>query len=149
MTFLGPPVRDTGIGVYQVIIIGVDRRRGYHLTNLTAQKARLELTAVREDIWLNESPVVLVAGASRTYTITYEGVAAVTSPSAIAYKDSTDVSGTVFPAGSITASGATVTLKPLTGLLGGEVYVIAITATADGNLDVRKLKVLAVEPSDE
>ena len=130
MTFLGPPAKDTGgesvVGGITPIGIRPGVIRNRYVTNLTAQKRLMELTAVRTDIWLNESPVVMVAGASRTYTITYEGVASVSAPSAIAYKDSTDVSATVFPAGSITASGAAVTLKPLTGLLGGEVYLSLI-----------------------
>lgn len=147
--FIGPPRHDTGTsrGLPGSNQIGITLTRNRIF--LTAQKKMTELTAVRNDIWLNESPVTVVAGATRTYTVTYEGASSVSSPSAIAYKDGTDVSATVFPSGSITASGTTVTMKPLTALSGGEVYVIAITATVDGNTDVRKLKVIAANPSDE
>jgi len=160
MTFLGPPLKDTGPGGIKpggigstggIGVIGiVGTRLTKFVSNLTAQRARLELLAVREDIWLNESPVSVVAGDTRTWTVTWEGAAAVSSPSAVAYQDAAPATSTVFPSGSITASGATVTLKPFVAPTpGGEVYVVAITATVDGNTQVKKLKINVANPADE
>lgn len=160
--FLGPPVRDTGGpantggGATGVGGIRPENITTYppaslklNTTYLTAPRAALELMAVNDSIWVLESPIVMVAGESKTFTITYEDAAAVSSPSALAYKDGTDVTSTLFPAGSITASGVTVTLKPLTGLIGGDVYVINVTATVDGSTVIKKIKIIAADPKDE
>ena len=156
MTFLGPPVKDTGPGSGKGIkpIGGLGTFPGVRLTryvlNLTAARAVLELLAVREDVWLNESPVSVVAGDTRTYTVTFEGAVSVSSPSAVCYQDGSLVTSTVFPSGSITASGQTVTLKPFVAPTpGGEVYVVVLTATVDGNTQVKKLKVNVINPADE
>ncbi len=156
MTFLGPPAKDTGPGGGLGISPGILPRtfpppQGQKFVNaLTAQRAVLELLAVREDVWLNESPVSVVAGDTRTYTVTFEGATSVSSPSAVAYQDGSLVTSTVFPSGSITASGATVTLKPFVAPTpGGETYVVDLTATVDGNTQVKKLKINVINPADE
>lgn len=96
-----------------------------------------------------ESPVVQGERETITYACTFLGAKSVSSPSAVAYRSRTSQTGTVFPAGSITASGNVVTLKPLKNLVGGIRYVIAVTATVDGNTLVRKFEVIGHADSME
>lgn len=108
------------------------------LPALTVSRLTIRLTAMQRDPYVLESPRYLVEGDLPTYTVTYEGALAVTSPSAKIYKDETDTTSTNFPAGSASASGNVVTLPTLAALVGGERYVIALTATVDGQVTVRK-----------
>ena len=100
------------------------------------------------DTWVVESPVDAIEGESLTFTITYEGATTVSSPTAAAYRNKTTVTSTVFPTNTPTASGNVVTLSPATGLLHGQ-YVIAVTATVDGNTEVRKVQVRVGRANDE
>ena len=113
---------------------------------LTALRPLKELTALPNTPLVQESPVILVAGETRTFTVVFQGVTAVTSPSAIVYKGGADVSSTVMPSGSASASGNTATLKPLTALTAGETYVVAVTATCDGDTRIVKFVVFAADP---
>ena len=93
-----------------------------------------------KDIWLEESPIHLVEGATPTYTITFPWASAVTgTPTLEVYKDgsSTDSSAT-YMTGSVTVSGNTLTWKAFQALVPGK-YVLVINATVDGVLDVWKL----------
>jgi hypothetical protein len=78
--------------------------------------------------------------------VIFQGVTTVTSPSAKVYKNGTEVTSTIMPAGSATASGNTATLKPVTALTGGEYYVVAVTATCDGDTRVVKFVIFAADP---
>ena len=100
------------------------------------------------EVWVVESPVYATEGESLTYTITYEGATTVSSPSALAYRNKTAVTSTVFPTNTPTASGNVVTLSPLTGLLHGN-YIVSVTATVDGNTEVRKLMVIVGRDEEE
>ena len=100
------------------------------------------------DTWLIESPIDAIEGESLTFTITYEGATTCSSPTALAYRNKTSVTATVFPTNTPTASGNVVTLSPLTGMLHGN-YVVAVTATVDGNVQVRKFQVRVGRDEDE
>jgi hypothetical protein len=115
---------------------------------LTAAPPTRELNAMRDDVYLLESPLTLVAGTSRTLSVVFQRVTAVSSPVATVYKDGSDVTATVMPAGSASVAGNVATLKPLTALIGGEEYVLALSVTADGDTDVKKLIIKAVAPGE-
>lgn len=106
---------------------------------ITVNRPTLRLTAMRRDPWVLESPYYATAGESLPFTFTYEGASSVTDPVAAAYKDETTVTSTVFPTNSPSVSANVVTLSTATGLVGGERYVIAVTAVVDGATLIRKL----------
>lgn len=85
-----------------------------------------------------DSPIYLVEGVTETFTCIYWG--ATSTASAVAYKRKKDVSSTVFPSGSVSTSGSTVILKPMTALTYGT-YIVAVTATVGGSVKVKKFKV--------
>lgn len=109
--------------------------------NMTVTGPFLRLTAMKSDPYLLESPYPTVAGESLPLTVTYDQATSVSSPSVTAYKNRADVTNTLFPTNTPTASGNVVTLSTLTGMVGGNTYVIAISATVDGATIIRKLVV--------
>ena len=151
IAFGGPPVsdgnrRDTDTGP-------PPRGRGRPIA-LTAPDRAVNLTSLggsnsMNTTWIMESPLAMVEGESITYTVTYLGAASVSSPTTKAYKDGTDVTTTVFPTNAPSASGNVVTLSPVTGLVGGQTYIVALTATVDARTEIRKLKILAVSDEGE
>ena len=98
-------------------------------------------------IWrLNEpdilgSPIWQFEGETVTYTVTVEGTSAPSSPSATVYKNGTDVTSTVMPSGSHTASGQVITMKPVTALVAGSDYSIMLQATVGGSTELRRMVV--------
>lgn len=92
---------------------------------------------------LRDSPIELIEGAKRTYVLQYPWADTVTSPSVAAYKGTTLYTSTAFPTGAASASGTNVTLPELvvTDGDGGKKYSIVVTATVDGDTDVRKFVV--------
>ena len=97
-----------------------------------------------------ESPLQLVEGASITFVCTYaDGTTVSGTPTAVAYKKKTAVTTTVFPTGSVTASGNVVTLKPATGFIGGNKYIIAVTAVVDSITLVHKFQINAAKDESE
>lgn len=100
----------------------------------------MNVTFLQSKPWAAESPIAVVEGESITFTCTFWGD--VSNVSAVAYRNNTEVTSTVFPAGSISTSDSNATLKPATGLVGGARYVIAITATVGGDTYVRKIELI-------
>lgn len=97
--------------------------------------------AKSKDIWLEESPMYLVEGATPTITVTFPWASTITgTPTVEMYKDgsSTDTAATYMPSGSVSTSGNSLTSKALAVLVPGK-YVIVFNATVDGILDVWKL----------
>lgn len=113
--------------------------------------ARVPASNRLELIWrLNEpeilgSPIWALPGETVTLTITVEGTNAPSSPSATVYKGRSDVTSTVMPSGSHTASGQVITLKPATAMVAGSDYAFIIQATVGGNTEQRKLIVQCVD----
>jgi len=102
---------------------------------------------VQDQVFAIESPIHAVEGSTFTITCTYWG--AVTSPTAAIYRNGTEVTSTVMPSGSHTASGSVATLKPLTALVGGAKYVIDVTGTVGGDVWVKKIEMTVGRKSDE
>jgi len=103
------------------------------------------------DILLIESPESMIEGTKMTYSVTFQGAGSVSSVTGVAYKDGTDISSTVFPSGSTSASGNVATLKELVAgdNDGGKIYVVIIGAVVDSNTEKRKLIVNIVKASAE
>lgn len=104
------------------------------------------LNFVASKDFANESPVRVVEGVTDTPSCTYWDT--VTSVTAVAYKRKKVVTSTVFPSGSISTSGKTATLKPMTSLTYGS-YVVAVTGTVGGNVVVKKFQVNVAKDEDE
>ena len=94
-----------------------------------------------------ESPLRVIEGSTRTLACTFWG--AVTSPTAKVYRRRADVTATVMPSGSHTASGSVATLKPLTALVGGARYIVAVTGTVSGSVWVKKVEIIVGRDEDE
>lgn len=103
------------------------------------------------EIWVDESPIELVAGAEPTYTITFTGATTVSATAATheIYKNGggSDLSTTLL-SGSLSASGNVLTLKKLTNLAGGNTYTNSIKCTVDGVVEVRKFDVVVQKSKD-
>ena len=101
----------------------------------------INLNATQSGAWLVESPLVSVAGETTTYSVTYLGSSSVSSVTGTVYQNKSDVTSTIMPSGSTSASGNVATLKPITAMTGGKKYVITVTATVDGNVVVKKFMI--------
>ena len=99
--------------------------------------------------WILESPLKQGELAIIPWTITWPWattVGAATKTVAVYKKGTTtDVAGTVMPAGSHTAAGNQLTMKPLKLLAGGEKYIVSITIDVDGITDEYFLEVYALK----
>lgn len=103
-------------------------------------------------IWVLESPVTQVEGEAIAYSIEYLGATAVSSPTLVVYMNGTDVTTAVCISGdSNTASGTTVTMKKITAKSGdgGHRYIAVVSATVDGNTEIRKLEIYVMPASEE
>ena len=99
-----------------------------------------------KSLFILDSPIYQGENATVPYSITFPWATTVgSSPTVVVYKNGTDVTSTAMPSGSHSASGKTLTLKPLTALLGGETYIIDILATIDSVVDEWFLEVKAVK----
>ena len=89
--------------------------------------------------WILEVPLEQGETAEIPWTVVWNSATTVGAASiAVAvYKlgTTTDVAGTVMPTGTHTASGNSITMKPLKLLTGGEKYIISITTDIDGIVD--------------
>jgi hypothetical protein len=103
-----------------------------------------------DEIWVIEKDQVMVEGEAISYSIDFIGAATVGSPSSKVYKNGSDYSDTVL-SGSDSVSGSAVTIKTITAQTGdgGSVYVVALTATVDGNIEIRKFIIRIVGADEE
>ena len=99
--------------------------------------------------WILESPLKQGELAIIPWTITWPWATTVgaTTTTIAVYKKgtTTDVADTVMPDGSHTASGNSLTMKPLKLLTGGEKYIISITIDVDGVTDEYFVEVWALK----
>lgn len=95
------------------------------------------------------NPIIMVEGAIIVFSVKWTGASSVTVSAITCYKNESDISSTAFASGSTSASGDTITWKPLTAIVGdgGEVYIVASKCAVDSNTDVVKtyIKILADE----
>ena len=88
-----------------------------------------------------ESPQPMLEGMTLTYSLTWNGASALSSPSAIVYKDGAVYTSTAMPSGSHSVSGNVQVLKPIVATQGdgGKDMVVIILCTVDGNSEARKM----------
>jgi hypothetical protein len=93
-------------------------------------------------MWISEGGgiVEVVEGETNTYSIEWKRATSVSSATTLIQKGTTDVTATLSPSGTITYAGNIVTLKPITFPVDGgtDNYVLAVTATVDGQVKVAK-----------
>jgi len=101
------------------------------------------------DVWVVEKDQVMVEGEAITFSVNFIGATTISSPDTKCYKNGSDYSGTAL-SGSSSASGSVVTCEKVTAQSGdaGEVYVIVVSATVDGNTEIRKFLIRIVGPGD-
>jgi len=97
-------------------------------------------------IWNMESPIYLRPGDIRKLTMTFDpapgsDTPSVTSPSAKIWVNNVDMSST-YLSGSASASGNTVTLPTITGLVKDTRYVLAVTASVDSVVKIKKALII-------
>lgn len=109
---------------------------------LTAPRMRTRLIAMQNTPYLYPNPYYVSAADELTFAVLFEGATSVSSPSVKAYKNRTDVSSTIFPSGSPSASSNVVTLPTAKAWTSGERYVIELVATVDGMILTKALSVV-------
>jgi hypothetical protein len=106
----------------------------------------------QHDIWLIESPVVMVEGEQVAYSVDWQGAASVTNPQALAFKSGVDITTDVMDAGDEhIINGSVLTLMRLRARQGdgGARYVLVVEADVDGNRERRKLLIHIVRAHAE
>lgn len=104
------------------------------------------------EIWLIESPVVMVEGESIAYSVDWLGASKVESSAVTVYKDGQDVtSSTMGNNPSHTISGNVMTMGKITAGAndGGSNYVVVIACVVDNNIEIRKLLIRVVKSGAE
>lgn len=103
-------------------------------------------------VWVIESPLVMVEGEVIAFSLDWLGANVVQQPGAAVFRNGQDVSSSVMVSGDEHVLSHTVlTLKKITALPGdgGSNYVVAIQCTVDGNIEKRKLLIRVVKASSE
>lgn len=91
---------------------------------------------MENNIWPSDR-VLMTGGESISFACVFPGVT-VSSPSMKVFANKTNVTSTLCPAGSMSVSGNIVTTKPIVIPENpAPRYVVEITATVDGNTEVR------------
>lgn len=100
--------------------------------------------------WILESPIVIGERETIPLSIQFPWAtsATVDSSALVVYKGSTDVTSSV-TTGSNSYSGNRITLKSLTGLSGGQTYILSVLVTLDGIDEEYKLQVDCAASDDE
>ena len=104
------------------------------------------------EVWVVESPLVMVEGEEIAFSLEWLGACQVEEPAAVVYRGGQDVTGEVMVSGDEhVVSGAVVTLKKITAGAsdGGAKYVVAIRCRVDGNREIRKLLLHVVRAGSE
>lgn len=82
-------------------------------------------------VWCEQSPIHATEGETRKFTVTHLDAAAVATPVVKAYANKRDVTSVVFPTNSPAASANTITLSNMTAMIGGNRYVVTVSAVVD------------------
>lgn len=85
----------------------------------------------------------IAENASISYSLVYDGITSVTSPTITVYRNGSDVTSTVMPSGSHTVSNNVLTMKALEPAgFGGDTLVVNIKVNADGQEKVHFIRFL-------
>jgi hypothetical protein len=105
-----------------------------------------------KEIWLIESPVVMVEGEVIAYSVDWLGANKVESPSITVYRNGSDYTSTCMVSGDSHAiSGNVLTMKRISAVAndGGSRYVVVIQCSVDNNTEIRKLLIQIVKAYEE
>jgi hypothetical protein len=106
----------------------------------------------QHDIWLIESPVVMVEGEQVAYSVDWQGAASVTNPQALVFKSGVDITSDAMDGDDEhIINGSVLTLMRVRARQGdgGARYVLVVEADVDGNRERRKLLVHIVRAHAE
>lgn len=106
----------------------------------------MNITFIQDRNWAVESPVELVEGSSLTFNCEFWGVPS--SVSEKAYMNGQDKSATIL-SGAGSTTGTRYTTRTLSSLKGPNRYVVAVTATVDGDTVVRKFECIVAKDEAE
>jgi len=95
--------------------------------------------------WVIETPVTMVEGEAKTFNITVPGATTIATPTCKTYNQETDTSSTNL-SGTAAASGNVITTQIVGTVKGGETYVLATTATVDGNTRIFLCEIQVLHP---
>lgn len=127
---------------------GANRFGSLWSLDLTFPRKVLRGTFMRSDQWALESPYYCSEGETLPLSGIFEFATTVSAPATKCWKDGQDVSGTNLT-GADSASGNIVTMKSFTAMVGGERYVVELTATVDGATQVRAMEFIVRSHGDE
>lgn len=99
-------------------------------------------------IWVNESPIALVEGEEPVFTVTVAGASSISSPSVKIYKGGQDVTSTNMTGSASTNGVNDITLPKIVSVKGGNTYIVAITATINSVVEIKKIKIYVQKPGD-
>jgi len=95
--------------------------------------------------WVKETPRTMVEGESKPFNITVPGATTVATPTCKIYNQETDTSATNL-SGTAAATGNVITTQIVGTVKGGETYVLATTATVDGNTRIILCEIQVLHP---
>lgn len=93
-------------------------------------------------VWVAQSPIEVVEDEEFTWAIKCIGAENITSPTVKVYRNGEDITSTVIPTGSASASGNVITLPEIQIVAtdGGVSYVVVVWATIDGSYRAVKMQ---------
>jgi hypothetical protein len=95
--------------------------------------------------FVSPASIYRVSGSSETFEVVFEDAEEVSAPAVTAYRGRRTLTSTVFPNGSSVAAGNSMITPTMTGLVGGQKYVLEFAAVVDGYTTIRKA-LLRVHP---
>lgn len=97
------------------------------------------LSVKSTEVWCEQSPIYTAEGEKRNITVQFLDATLVASPAVAVYANKRLVTSVVLPTNSPTAATNIVTLSPIFNMVGGNRYVVVVTATVD-SADIRIAK---------
>ncbi len=107
----------------------------------------------QDTVWVLESPINIVEGASPKFAITISNPSSSTppvlsNPVTTIYKNNTDVSATCLT-GSSSVTGNVVILPTVGSLQGDNTYILNVKVDIDNVTDVKKIMLIVQRPGQE
>jgi hypothetical protein len=100
-------------------------------------------------VWTTPAYSSMIEGETGAFSLIWNGAGAVSAGTVYGYLNLVDKSSLLFPSGSTSASGNIQTSKAITGLIGGNTYVLVFSTTVDGKTVMRKHRIKCVKPGED
>ena len=105
------------------------------------------------DLWIEGDEgrgfIEMIVGEKIRYAYRWESAVSITAASAKVFRSGDDITSAAMPTGTVDITGDIIALKRLNALAddASQEYVVVITATVDGNTEIRKqlVKILSDE----